>query len=283
MSTASSLGATGRRTPRRQQQPNVRAVERAFRLLEMIADCGRPVNAVELATAADMPHQSASRLLRTLADRGYVRHSTVQPGYTIGLPMTRLSEAARKQIGANAQPELNALAAELGETVGVAVLSGDRALYLRQEAGRRSLRTAVSSGHSMHAHASAAGKAILAQLGHDEIHTLLARTGTPRLTTATITDQQALLVELAKTRLRGHAIDNQEQEAGMICYAVPIPHAPSRAALAVSGPDVRLDGSFAVHAIPLMRDAAERIAGDLAAPQRTLLQTSLRPSAATRI
>ena len=51
----------------------VQSIERAFDLLEMLADAGEPVGLSELATVSGLPLPTVHRLMRTLVHRGYVR------------------------------------------------------------------------------------------------------------------------------------------------------------------------------------------------------------------
>ena len=51
----------------------VQSIERAFELLEMLADAGGALGLSELATASGLPLPTVHRLMRTLVNRGYVR------------------------------------------------------------------------------------------------------------------------------------------------------------------------------------------------------------------
>src|SRR5262249_22676766 len=81
-------------------------------------------------------------------------------------------------------------------------------------------------------HAGASGRAILAFLPEDERASVLAR-GLPALTSATITDANALERSLARTRGRGYALSVEERRAGGVGLAAPVLAAGGRVITAV--------------------------------------------------
>ena len=81
------------------------------------------------------------------------------------------------------------------------------------------MRMFARRGAAVLAHATAAGKAMLAWAEPAEVD----RLGDPltQLTPQTLRTLDALRRELARIRARGYAIDNQEQESGVGCVAAP--------------------------------------------------------------
>ena len=51
----------------------VQSIERAFDILERMADAGGEVTLTELVNRTGLPMPTIHRLMRTLVDRGYVR------------------------------------------------------------------------------------------------------------------------------------------------------------------------------------------------------------------
>jgi IclR family acetate operon transcriptional repressor len=81
------------------------------------------------------------------------------------------------------------------------------------------------------------GKVLLAALPRDRALGILRRTGLPRRTPATITDVEAFSTELDAVRERGWAVDDEEQETGVRCLAVPLRSADRvHGAVSLSGP-----------------------------------------------
>ncbi len=118
------------------------------------------------------------------------------------------------------------------------------------------------------AHCTGVGKALLSTLPDDAVRDLLKRTGMPAQTPRTITDPEALLVELARVRRDGHAVDEGEQEVGVRCVAMPVRGPLGTLAMSVSGPAPRMTADLVARAVPLMTEAGDRLAGELAERSR---------------
>ncbi|WP_308467933.1 IclR family transcriptional regulator [Rathayibacter soli] len=245
-----------------------RSVEQAFTLLELIADAGGEASLSELAASSGLGPPIVDRLLRTLVDRGYMRHTAFRR-YALGPRLARFGEAANKQVWASAEPQLTKLASMLHETASLAVLDGDLVLYVAQAPTQHALRMAITIGKHVPAHASGVGKAILAQLDDVTVRSLVGREGMHAFTTFSLANVSALLAELAVIRRRGYAVDDQEQEIGMRCYAVAIPNESLRAAVSVSGPALRVNDDFGAVAVPLLNAVAVDIADGFNVPLRS--------------
>lgn len=122
------------------------------------------------------------------------------------------------------------------------------------------MRMFMEVGKRVHAHCTGVGKALLSQLPDNAARAILARTGMPASTVHTITDPERLIGELSKIRERGYALDEEEQELGVRCIAVPISDAPGRFALSVSGPEGRMTPGLLERIVPFMHSVAQDIA-----------------------
>jgi IclR family acetate operon transcriptional repressor len=241
----------------------VQSVGRALDLLEIVGAAGGEIGLSELATRSGLPLPSIHRLVRTLVDRGYMRQLPNRR-YSLGTRLVPLGQAAGAMLGAWAQPVLTGLVDQLGETANLAVLDGDAATYVGQAPSRHSMRMFTEVGRRVMAHCTGVGKALLSTLPDDAVRDLLARTGMPARTPRTITDPEALLVELARVRREGFAVDEGEQEVGVRCVARPVPGPLGTLAVSVSGPAPRMTADLVARAVPLLRDAGERLAVELA-------------------
>lgn len=235
----------------------VQSVVRAIDLLEMLAAAGEPVGVAELARRSGLPTATVHRLLATLATAGCAHRDAGR--YGLGARLVRLGAAAQAAVGPRVQPALDALASETGETANYAVLEGDHVVYLAQAESRRMVRMFTEVGNRVLPHATAVGKVLLADRTAEEVRALVARTGLPALTPRTISDPAALQAVLADVARRGHAVDDEEQEAGVRCVAVPVrPAGRTTGAISVSGPAGRVvpsDGMLAA-----LRRAADAVA-----------------------
>ncbi|MBL0885318.1 IclR family transcriptional regulator [Myceligenerans indicum] len=241
----------------------VQTVERAIDLLEIMTDLGGDATLSELSERSGLPLPTIHRLLRTLVQRGYARQLPSRR-YALGPGVLRLADAAGRQFGAAARPQLEHVAATLGETANLALLDHEMAVYVAQASSTHSMRMFTEVGRRVHLHCTGVGKMLLAGLDEDQVREIARRTGLPPATERSIAGPDELVAELARIRARGYAVDDGEQEIGVRCFAVAVPGAPVATALSVSGPAARVTPEFADEAVPVLREAAERVGARLA-------------------
>ncbi|EST38127.1 IclR family transcriptional regulator [Streptomycetaceae bacterium MP113-05] len=241
----------------------VQSLERAFDLLERMADAGGEVGLSELSGSSGLPLPTIHRLMRTLVACGSVRQ---QPDrrYALGPRLIRLGESASRLLGTWARPHLARLVEETGETANMALLDGDEVVYVAQVPSRHSMRMFTEVGRRVLPHSTGVGKALLAWAPADEVRALLARTGMPAATDRTLTTPDAFLDALVSVRKAGYATDDNEQEIGVRCIAVPVPDAPTPAAISISGPAGRLTDAATDTFVPLLREVARDVSTALA-------------------
>ena len=234
----------------------VQSLDRAFAILEAMADAGGVIGLSQLAEKADLPLATIHRLVRTLVNLGYVRQEDSRQ-YSLGAQLMRLSDTASKRVGAWTRPAMTAAVAELGESVNLAVLDADEIVYVAQvQPSANFMRMFTEVGRRIAPHATAVGKAILADFPDDEVVALLGRTGMKRHTEHTLSTPAAFLAELAEVRRLGYAVDDGEQEIGVRCIGVAVPGAPQPMALSMSGPLARVSDDVVRHAHDVLTGAA---------------------------
>ncbi|MEU4447635.1 IclR family transcriptional regulator [Actinosynnema sp. NPDC050801] len=189
------------------------AAEKTLSVLEALADHSR---IADIADASGLPKPTVHRILQTLVRRGFAR-ADGRGGYLGGPRILSLAGRflQRLDVAEHLRPTLRDLQERTGWTVHLALLSGDEAVYVAKLEGARPYHLASRVGMSLRLHCTSIGKAILAALADDEVRALVRRTGLPARTGRTITDQDALLAELAVVRERGYAEDHEENEAGV--------------------------------------------------------------------
>ncbi|MCV7421861.1 IclR family transcriptional regulator [Mycobacterium yunnanensis] len=238
----------------------VQSVERAFELLEILAAAGPAMAFGDLAARATLPQPTVHRLVRTLLDLGYVRQLPNRH-YALGPRLIRLGESAARLVGTWSRRHLAGLVERTGESANMAVVDGDMAVYVAQVPSPHSMRMFTEVGRRVHLHCTGVGKALLMQMPDDSILALLKRTGMPAMSANTHVTAPSLMRDIELSRVRGYAVDEGEQELGVRCFSVPVPHAPNLTAISVSGPGSRLTLASATTVTPLL----ERVARELGA------------------
>ena len=238
----------------------VQSVDRAFQLLEHLADGGASLSLSELSQQADLPMPTIHRLLQALIGQGYVRQESTKR-YALGPRLIRLGDAASRNLGSWVRPYLERLVDEFGETTNMAILEGVACVYVAQVASTNTVRMFTEVGRVVPLHSTGVGKALLSELTDEDVVERLHGAGMSRATPTTITTTSEMLAELRVIRDRGFAVDEGEQEVGVRCLAVPISGLPFPAALSVSGPSSRIGPDDPV----LMAPSLQRVAAELAA------------------
>ncbi len=258
----------------RRSRGGVQSAERAFVILETMADAGGVIGLSQIAATSGLPLATIHRLVRTLVDLGYVRQEPSRQ-YSLGPRLMRLADSSTKRLGTLAHPYMAQVVDELGESVNLAVLDGEAIVYVAQiQPSRNFMRMFTEVGRRIKPHTTAVGKAILANAPEAEVRDLLKRTGMERSTERTITTPTEFLAELAKVRACGYALDDGEQELGVRCVAVVVPDAPRAMALSMSGPLPRMSDAAVAEAAPILHRAAAQIGAELAAPARNAAEAS---------
>ncbi|RNI20505.1 IclR family transcriptional regulator [Flexivirga caeni] len=241
----------------------VQSVGRALDIIELIDQAGGEMALVEISAASGLPMPTIHRLVRTLVDRNYLRQLPDRR-YALGARLIPLGNAALDAFGSRSSSLLAEVVRRIGESANLAALDGDMLVYVGQAPAPRAMRMFTQLGQHVHPHCRAAGKALLAQLDDEQVRGILTRGGMPALTPATITDPDTFVDQLASVRAEGVAHEVGEMEEGVTCLALPVLGATSNLAVSISGPASRMTETLQQHAIPVLREAAEEIAVQLA-------------------
>lgn len=206
----------------------VQSVERAFALLEALAEAGpEGMTLTDLGRTLGVSKSTAYAILQTLLSGGFVADggSGLTRRYRLGMALARLGDVVVSQIALRdaAMPVMRDLTAVTGLTSRVAVLDEPFAVVIgRVDAPRSTVHIASNLGKREHLHRSAVGKAILSALPEETVHEIVASVGLPGNTRRTITDEEVLFRELDASARRGYAIDDEEDADGVFCVGSPI-------------------------------------------------------------
>lgn len=244
------------------------ALAKGLTLLDMVADAKTPLRFADLLRLSGLPKPTFARILRTLIAFALVRQDDKRGTYSLGQRFLELSHRVWDSFDLEAVsiPELQRLSQELGETVALCRLDGDRVQYLEERSGD-GLGVRVDTGRRVPVHCSAAGKVLLAFQEPAVARAILDRLTLERYTGNTITTPDALQADLTLTRARGYSVSYEEHLTGVNSVAVAITGKDGTpiGALVALGPAQRLD---AMHIHPVGREliaAGRRITGSTGA------------------
>ena len=196
----------------------IQSLAKGLRILKLLEDARGGMGTTEVAKSMSIDKSSASRLLHTLANYGFVVQDGDTARYRLGPQLLTLGQRLLKDISLrdHARPFLYKLVDDTGECAHLAILAQRQALYIDQAESSAALRVESEVGTLSPLHCTALGKAMLA-FGEGELPEELLP-----FTQRTITDQAVLEAQLLQTRGRGYAIDDEEYNYGVRCVAAPV-------------------------------------------------------------
>lgn len=217
----------------------IQSLARGLKIMELLAASADTVGVTELADELGIDKSSVSRLVQTLASRGYAEQDPQSRRYRLGPQVVRLSRSllTRMPLREEAKPFLIELVDRTGECAHLAILAQNQALYIDQVESPASLRVTTGVGTLAPLHCTALGKSLLAFDGNAVLPETL-----PAFTPRTITDPESLRLHLEQTRCQGYALDDEEYELGVRCVAAPIYDYRGKVvgAIGISGPAGRM-------------------------------------------
>lgn len=242
----------------------VQSVDRAVTILELLAHQG-VLGVTQLAQELNVHKSTASRLVAALERRGLVEQVEDRGKYRLGSGILRLAGAtnARLDLVKEARPVCRRLAASTGETINLAVLTSNAALYIDQTVGPTATPSYNWVGQHIPLHATSNGKVLLSEVSVTELGAFTREL--PAYTPHTITSRDELSAELALVRDRGYAVAVDELEAGLSAVAAPVrnQHGEVVASLSVSGPTFRMTEARMAQLVPQLQHSAEEVSARL--------------------
>jgi len=221
----------------------VRAVERALDILSCFNRNESVLSLTRIAERVSMPKSTVHRLLATLEHKRFIHRNETTGMYQLGFRFIEMASLVHQDLDIQqwAQPYLQRLCAECGETVDLAVLDGAQVVYLQVVETPQHVKLAVAVGQRLPAFCTASGKAFLAYLPDDQVDKILGE-GLTQYTEYTPVSHAEVYEGLRMTRERGFAISEQEYERDTHAVAAPIldANACPIAAIAIAGPSYRL-------------------------------------------
>lgn len=246
-----------------------RTLLRGLAVIEALAEDGDGMGLTEIAELAELDKGTATRLLFTLVEAGYVRRDDDGRAYRLTTKVLHIAGvvAARTDLRSLARPHLSRLRDLAQETVHLGVVEDDRVVYVdKLEPTGQSIRLVTAVGQSMPVHSTALGKAILGWMDPGPRDELIGRLDLEARTPKTITDPDTLRAELARVVARGYAIDDGENMDTSTCVAAPLrgPDGRPVGAISISSPTFRI-----AERVPdlgrLVRETAAAVSAELGA------------------
>ncbi|MFF4275237.1 IclR family transcriptional regulator [Streptomyces sp. NPDC001536] len=211
--------------------------DRVLAVLKELARYPEGVGLEELTRVIGSPKPTVHRALGALRRAG-LADQDARGRYVLGDEFLRMAFAHHevRPDHVRVRPLLDALAGRFGETAHYAVLDGHEVVYrAKVDPPSGAVRLTSTIGGRNPAHTTAVGKLLLARelTSLEAVDAWVGDSGLERRTPRSLCTAAELHRELVATRERGYGVDDQENETGVNCLALPVyltsPTAPSGA------------------------------------------------------
>ncbi len=235
--------AAGKLAAPRPARERLSSVATAIRLLKAFSEDEVEIGISALARRLGLAKSTVHRLAVTLVSEGLLEQDRETARYQLGIALFRLGALVRRRmtVSNEARPFLYDLRETVNESVHLAILDETEIMYVYNLESTHAIRMRSDIGVRKPAYCTAEGQAILA-FAPDETVARVIASGLAARTPKTITSPEKFGKELALTRQRGCAIEDEESEVGMVSIAAPIRDDGGDvvAAVGIAGPVTRL-------------------------------------------
>ncbi len=217
---------------------NYHSVQKALQILLAFVPHNNDLGTSEISARLGLHKSTVSRLLSVLTSHGFLQHDAKTRKFRLGISAAKISTAIKQslseQLVSIAQPHLDNLRNEIGETVALEVWARNATIMAyRAEALRLRRVYLLRPGDRVDVHVSAGARAILAFSAPHTVDHIL-KGPFKRYTENTIVDKSTLKEKVRTARDEGFAISKGERNPDSHVIAVPIFDYEKRPVAAIS-------------------------------------------------
>lgn len=208
-------------TSQRKGNYNAPALDKAFLIIELLANNPQGLLASEMATALGRSLGELFRIVVVMEEAGYLQKSPINDRYTVTykfLDVAYRATPARKLV-VTAQPEMQALAAAIGQSCHLVVAQGGEGLIIAREENPGVRGFALRVGASIDLVRSCSGSVILAFSSEEVADRLFNRAAALRNAPV---GQAALAARLATVREQGFGMRESPVTRGVTDISFPV-------------------------------------------------------------
>ncbi len=178
----------------------------------------------DVCLATGLPKSKVSKLLAVFRDQNVLEQDPTTRRYKVGITAFELGSRYPKSraLARDAFPVLRRIMEKSGLSSTLSVMNGDIVLHLMAVEGPLYAEGHWRVGNRLPAHATSAGKVLLAGMGKPELDGFLVRNTLSPITAMTVTDPDVLVGQLAGIQRKGFCVSNGESAPGLVAIAVPV-------------------------------------------------------------
>ena len=223
---------------------NIPILAKGMELIELIAQHPEGLSIQEIVNLLGHSKTSVYRIICSLEEMGYLRKNQLKGTFSLTRKMFKigLSTIGTTTIIEHSYEPMRRLRDKLRETVVLGTLMGTKIVILEQVIGSHHFSFILKPGMGVCLHASAPGKAFLANIEDWERDEIISKIELTKFTDKTITNSTDFLLGLEKVKRCGYGVDMGEELSGVRCIGAPIFNLAGKiaASIWISGPAERL-------------------------------------------
>ena len=245
---------------------SVSAVSKVFAILDAIGAQGQ-IGITELSGQLAMSKTTVHRFLQTLKRLNYVTQDEATERYRLTIRLCELGAKALENVDLirEADVEMRRIGQLTREAVHLGALDEDGIIYIHKIDADYGLRMQSRVGRRNPLHSTAIGKVLLAAMEPEDARRIVSQLEFRKSTPKTLASADALLNILPRVQQQGFGEDNEEQEEGLQCVAVPVFDRFGQviAGLSISFPTMRCGADTKSHYVLLLKEAGLAISARL--------------------
>ena len=200
------------------------SLEKGLKILSLFSREKQSISQTEISRMLNLNMTSTYRYINTFVSLGYLEKDSqtkkLRPGIRCMTLCTNLTQASNTL--ELIKSEVDKLYNKHNMTIDVGLVNDETMNSIYRRKAEETLTYNLPNVAVNCLHNTSTGKAYLSTLSDDELEETVARISLTKKTAKTITDRQALLVEIRKTRERGYSMSIEEYLPGLITIGAPL-------------------------------------------------------------
>ncbi|MGF1766995.1 DNA-binding transcriptional regulator KdgR [Enterovibrio makurazakiensis] len=244
------------------QPDSVSSVQKTMAIFETLGG-EKEIGISDLAQRLMMSKSTVYRFLQTMKTLGYVSQEGETERYALTLKLFEVGAGALQNVDIidYANIEMSKISEETMEALHLGALDDDSIIYIHKIDSKYKLSMQSRIGKRNPLYSTAIGKVLLCEMSAEDVRDRLKDVVFTQSTPKTHKNIEELLAELPVVKKQGYGEDNEEQEVGLRCIAVPVYDRFNHivAGLSISLPTMRFTESKKIEFISYLHEAAAEV------------------------
>lgn len=249
----------------------IQSLERGLQVIQVFSKEHPTLTVTEAAKLTSLSRPATRRILLTLENLGFATSEDGHFSLTAKVLSLGYSYISSKNLWEMAQPHMQKLVTQTGESTSISVLDGSDIIYVVRIPTKRIMTISLEVGSRLPAYATSMGQVLLAHLPTEELNHYFKTTDLQAWTKKTVIDETKLKERFAQIKKDGWAFIEQQLEEGLSSLAAPIRNYEGRviAAINISSQANRIDNNIIEEELlPLLLETADKISNDFSKSHR---------------